>query len=243
MIREIKKKFIILGNRMPFTPEIKSYFRQIEEKEWLYNNMKLEGTGLTRGQIETMAMGDVYLNVPIGDHVMADKISMLLEKLWFFESMKRSLDLSVVDEIHREISGDKNYKNYRKRNLVIQELGYTPPMPAAIPERMDSLARVFIEALDAEPVSEEVFEYMAAIHNKTAEIFPYGENDRLIARVTATYYMMIKGFPAVMLDMKEQEYNDMIGAYLKTGDLTECKEAFKRVIFNRLDLMIQLTPY
>lgn len=51
MLREIKKKMVILQNRTPFNREVKEYFAGIEEEDWIYNNMKAEGSSLSKGQV------------------------------------------------------------------------------------------------------------------------------------------------------------------------------------------------
>lgn len=239
----IKKKLIMLKNRMPFSPEMKRYFADIERREWILGNMKIDGSSLTEGQIEAVARGDVCLNMPIAEHVRAERITSLLEKLWEFAEMKRTLDLNLLDEIHRFLSKDAPKNAFRKKNAMLSELEYTPPIPAEIPEELRVLAAEMIKASEIREVSSRMFRHAAFIHNKIVEIYPYGEEDKLLARAAAAYYIMTRGLPAVALPLKEQEYNSMIANHIKKGALDDMSEAWQQAILSRLSLMIQLTRY
>ena len=102
----IKKKLVMIKNRMPFSADMKRYFADIERREWILRNMRIDGSPLTDGQIEAVAEGDICLNVPVSEHVRAERITSLLAKLWEFAEMKRSLDLNLIDEMHRFLVKD-----------------------------------------------------------------------------------------------------------------------------------------
>ena len=48
MIREIRKKIIVLGNRLPFAQHTKDYIDHLERIDWIYMNLALDGSPLTR---------------------------------------------------------------------------------------------------------------------------------------------------------------------------------------------------
>ena len=75
------------------------------------------------------------------------------------------------------------------------------------------------------------------------EIYPYGEDDKLLARCATTYYIMTKDLPAVALSLSEQKYNSMISDHIKRGDLSDMAEAWQSEVLKRLQLMVQLTRY
>ena len=126
---------------------------------------------------------------------------------------------------------------------MIQELDYTPPLPADIPQEMEKLAAELIKAAQVKAVSHDLFRYAAFIHNKIVEIYPYGEDDKLLARCATTYYIMTKDLPAVALSLSEQKYNSMISDHIKRGDLSDMAEAWQSEVLKRLQLMVQLTRY
>lgn len=249
MLQEIRKKMVILKNHMPFSPDMKDYFRHVEEREWLISNMRIEGSALTESQIDMMAQGRICNEVSIGEHVAVRKIADLPDKLWQAAEMKRDLELNLIKEISLYLTqqdGSAKEKldyGYRKRNIIIQELSYTPPLPAEIPEQMDRLAGILIEAAGTDPQSEEFFRKGALIHNMIATIVPYGQRDRLTARAAVSYLMISKGYPLVTFDMQEQDYNMMIERFIRTGRPDECAEELKKALLKRLRLMTQLTRY
>ncbi len=243
MLREIKKKMVILNNRMPFGQDTKSYFAETERNAWVYNNMKLEGSALSKERTVRMLSGELLLDIPAYEHIMAQNLETILRRVYSLASLKSNLDLRLIDELHSLITGEERGTPYRRRSIIISEWDYTPVIAADIPAHMQQLKKTLDKASKAESLSEDCFECCAEIHNKLLEILPYGEKDKILARTTATYYMITKGYPAMVFDIKEQEYNEMAANYMKTKDCAAFKELFKKEILNRLNLMIQLTAY
>jgi len=243
MLRNIKKRIIILGNRMPFSPEKQSYFSEIEKLDWIYNNMMIEGSSLTKHQVEDMLRGTMPQNILIEEPILIERLSFLIDKLYSFAEKSVKLDLSAISYIHHILTGDEVESDYRKKHLIIHEWDYCAIHPADIPDEMASFEALLAEANDADAMTEECFEYAEKIHNNIVKVLPYGEKDGLLARVAATYYLMEKGYPAVAPDVKEQEYNEKVEKTLKTGELQGFNELLKKEVMDRLGLMIQLTAY
>ena len=227
MLREIKKKMVILQNRTPFNREVKEYFAGIEEEDWIYNNMKAEGSPLSKGQMESILRGDVLSNVPIGEHLMAERLRVLLKKLWNFSEENIDYGLRLTE--------------YRKRSILVREWDFSPALPADIPGEMENFRHLMGEALRIDAMTEECFEYAARLQLCLLKILPYGEEDRLMARAVTTYYLMCKGYPAAAPYVKEQEYNAMVSACLKSGNCNDLKDPYKQEILAKLSLMMQLT--
>lgn len=245
MLREIKKKTVILMNRMPFSPEIKEFAAHIEKKDWLYGNLRLEGSALREEQVEAMLRGEYVAHASIGEHVTAQRLTELLESMRGFASRNADLDLKLITNFHNIIAGDAACvgQSYRKRNMILTEYDYTPVIPAEIPAEMQRLQAMMSSALQIPKGSEERFCAAAEIHNRILEIFPYGETDKLLARAALCYYLMASGYPAVVPDMDESDYNGQMVDYLKSGDSKALQDAVMRNILQKTDLMIQLTAY
>ena len=257
-LREIRKKMVILKNHMPFSADRKSSFRKIEGDEWLWRNVRLEGTGLSRGQVEAAASGEIVLGGSVGEHLLLAVVNALPDKLWAWAGMKREPDLNLIAELAGETGAAEDVGSrygaadaavgaekagYRRRNLVIHEFNYTPPLPAEIPGRMEEAGKALVEAVRTEAASEECFICAARIHNMIAEISPYGRKDRLLARSVAAYYLIFKGYPLVTFDMSESAYNKMIEIYIRTGRNEDCAAALAKAVLERLRLMARLTGY
>ena len=77
MIREIRKKLVVLSNRSPFPQTVKDYIDHLEKLDWIYMNLKLDGSPLTRDECEKILIGEPVMNGRILDHVMAQKLDEL----------------------------------------------------------------------------------------------------------------------------------------------------------------------
>ncbi len=242
MLREIRKKMIILKNRMPFDPDIKNYFVHVGKMDWLYENMYLEGSYLAREQVEEIASGNVLMNFTLDEHVMIQNLETLLDKLYGFADMKRSLGTHLLEDMYSILYSSKE-SPYRKRNIICYQWDYTPPHPAEIGECMTDLNQLFAKAMEARGESEEFFEYAERIHNSIIAVEPFKKGNTIIARAAMIYYLMAKGYPVAVPQMKEDEYNRMVAGALKTGDLQGFNHCIKKEILDRMMLMIQLTAH
>lgn len=245
MFREVKKKMVILRNRMPFPDKAKCYFSDTEMQDWIYTNMKLEGSGLSKDHVAALLTGEVIRGTAIGEHVMAQRLKELLDKMYEYASMNWPLDVHVIEDFHRIIIGEKSPApiEYRRRNLIVQEYDSIPCVPGQIPHAMQQLQLFILRKKDVEATSEEIFDVAVKIHNSIIEIFPYGETDKILARAAMDYYLMLQGYPAGILQTSEEDYNQMVLKALKTGDVKELKGEIMSGILASLGFMIQLTDY
>jgi Fic family protein len=234
---------VVLSNRMPFPLEMKEYFVKLEKIDWVYTNMSLEGSPAKKEDIAAMINGELLLNMPIGDHADAAHMVKLLEKLYLMAEGRVTLNLKVLKDFQYMISGEKKNPEYRKRNIALMELDYIPILPSDIPLEMGNLDRLLKECTKVSPQSHECFFYATKLHNEIVRIMPFGEGDKLLARIVATYYMIYQGYPGVFPMVKEQDYNRMLFEYLKKGKCEEFTELLKKEVLQRMNRMIQLTAY
>ena len=57
------------------------------------------------------------------------------------------------------------------------------------------------------------------------------------------YFLLLKGYPAVLPELKETDYNELFYRYLKIDSAWAFEEEVIGAILARLELMIQLTEY
>lgn len=244
MIREIRKKMVILGNRT-FSDAAKSYFGDTEKKDWVSRNMILEGSQMERTHIEALLCGNFILEATVADHVMAERLEKLLEKMRENSYRGWSLDLAMLREFRNILDGEKegSIPEYRRKNLMLAEYDYMAKMPAEIPSAMQELQLYILRQADVPEGSREAFEAAVKIHNTIIEIMPYGQEDKVLARAAMLYFLMLKGYPAVLPELKETEYNELFFRYLQIGSAWAFEEKLIEAILARLELMIQLTAY
>lgn len=221
MIRDIRKKLVILTNRAPFKEETKKYIDHLERVDWLVMNMRLDGSTLNRSDIEAVLEGEQVLKGRIMDHML----------------------LAELEDMRLQIYGEKKLefvsKEWRKNTPVIDEYGYMPPLPVEIPKLFNELGD-FISKREA---IEDPFVKAAEIHNRFIAMYPFKEHNQIAARGLMEYYLVGEGYPMVFLDVAEEEYNGWIESYLKGGSSKALAEYMTKATLDRLELFIQLTDF
>jgi Fic family protein len=245
MIRDIKKKMVILSRRMPFSNDVKAFMNHLEKKEWVYRNLKMEGSRLTPEQTENLLTGQYVLAASVWEHLMVQRLEKILASMYDFISRRVDIDLKLINTFHNLLSADNAdlSDGYRKKSMVITEYDYIPLIPAEIPSAMKKLQMIIDKKNKITGDSVECFDAAAEIHNEILRILPYGGDDKILARVLMTYFLMERGYPAVIFDMSEEEYNNAVFKGLRDADYSKIREAMLKAVLERTDLMMQLTDY
>lgn len=245
MIRDIKKKMVILSRRMPFSNDVKAFMNHMEKKEWVYRNLKMEGSRLTPEQTENLLTGQYVLAASVWEHLMVQRLEKILASMYDFISRRVDIDLKLINTFHNLLSADNAdlSDGYRKKSMVITEYDYIPLIPAEIPSAMKKLQMIIDKKNKITGDSVECFDAAAEIHNEILRILPYGGDDKILARVLMTYFLMERGYPAVIFDMSEEEYNNAVFKGLRDADYSKIREAMLKAVLERTDLMMQLTDY
>ena len=222
MIREIRKKLVVLSNRSPFPQTVKDYIDHLEKLDWIYMNLKLDGSPLTRDECEKILIGEPVMNGSIMDHVMVQKLDELRSQL--YDLSDRGIDVGP---------------ELIKSTPQIVEYGYTPVLPSEIPSAIKRFA-VYSNETDE---FENPFEKAAGIHNRYLAIYPYKDGNQITARALMEYYLLLKGLPMAYIGDSEMEYNSMFAEFCRTGESKPLAEHLEKAVLDRLELMIQLTGY
>ena len=245
MIRDIKKKMVILSRRMPFSNDVKAFMNHLEKKEWVYRNLKMEGSRLTPEQTENLLTGQYVLAASVWEHLMVQRLEKILASMYDFISRRVDIDLKLINTFHNLLSADNAdlSDGYRKKSMVITEYDYIPLIPAEIPSAMKKLQMIIDKKNKITGDSVECFDAAAEILNEILRILPYGGDDKILARGLMTYFLMERGYPAVIFDMSEEEYNNAVFKGLRDADYSKIREAMLKAVLERTDLMMQLTDY
>ncbi len=219
MLTEIKRNLIILDNRAPFREETLKYISQLERIEWIHMNMHLDGSPLTKENIEGILSGEVVMNGRIMDHVMIDKLD------------------NMIGELYGETKLEFLSKEWRRDTQEVMEYGYFPPLPVEIPGLFNELG----EYLAKDDEMEDLIEKAANIHNRFIKMFPFKEENQLVARALMEKFLISRGFPMVYLDVSEETYNKWIEEYLKTGSSEKLATALEQAMLSKTNLFKQLT--
>ena len=238
MFREIKKKQVILDNRKPYSNEINSRIQDINRVDWIFCSLRLDGSALTRGEVEIIINGGFIESANLNEHTLIEKYCGLFKTAENNLALSSSLNKEMILSFQRELSGAPSAV-YRKDNPVLVSFGYTPPHPAEIEEQMDILMNWYYsedEEMERDPILKAV-----CLHNRIIEVYPFGEYSEATARAAMYYYLMEKGYPAFEINMSKQEYESAVAEYLKKENTAPFRAAVERGIYNKMEVLMQLT--
>ena len=240
MIREIRKKIVILGNRLPFAQHTKDYIDHLERLDWIHMNLLLDGSPLTRENVEGILQGEMVLTGRIMDHVLIERLDRLQAMIYKGAEAGEAISNVLAARLAFEFcDGDIEAAQLRRSTPTLQQFSYTPVLPVYI---LPQLTQILADA-DYQGEFDNPFLKAARLHNGILAIWPYKENNEVLARALMEYYLVKQGFPMVPLEMTETEYNSQFVRYIKTGDCTFLADSLARAVHDRLELMIQLTAY
>ncbi len=236
MLREIKKKMVILHNRQPIDGQITAFLQELELKEWLTMHLRLCGSPMTEAEIEIILNGGFLRQGRIEDHVLIGRLREVRTYIYRQRDMQATLSRTILQEMHEILSGGAE-EGLRKTNPIVVELSYNPMLPEEIPQAMDELVRFAGRYEDF----EEPFAKAAQIHNRLLEIYPYKEGNALLARCAMYEELVRQGFPLAPIAATEQEYNDWLIHYLRQHDSQPLRQALLEAVYRKLELILQLT--
>lgn len=236
MFREIKKKKIILENRKPYTKETQNLIDEMNRTDWVYSSLKLDGSTLSRDSVGKILKGSFLVDVSVREHGIISNLNSVINFIADMVDMGFYLNEKYLFKIYNTLTGEEDGA-YRKNNPVLRMMEYNPPHFKEINQQMEIL---FYWLHSAEHQTNPI-EKAAYLHNKIIEIYPYQSNSEAMARIVAQYHLMINGFPPVLWNMGEQEYYDALRLYLKKEDISPIYDVLERGVYNKLEVMMQLT--
>lgn len=236
MFQNIKKKKLILENRRPYSREVLDYLEKVNYLDWISSAMRLDGSSLNRENIKKLLQGEFIATATIKEHDMVDGYYNAIKIAYDMVHMRQNINKDTIVKLYILISKNQICR-YRETSPVIFTFSYNPPHPSDIEEQMAALIR-WINSSDLEtlPIQKAVY-----LHNKFIEIYPFEQECEAMARFLMQYYLLLQGFPPINLLLNETEYNELIISYLKNREIDVFSGAVERAVFNKLDLMMQLT--
>ncbi len=236
MFREIKKKRLILDNRKPYTQESAAYIQELNTLDWIYSSIRLDGKSISKENVLRIIKGEFVTECSIDEHL---EVRNYCDTIKLAEDMKEmSIELSVtyIFKLYQALA-KPDFLNYRRSNPVLREIDYIPPHFNEIDEQME----IMIQWLKTEDVGVNPIMKAAILHNKFIEIYPFEHHSESMARMVMQYELIRNGLPPVMIQMSEQEYNKAVLDFLKTEDTMPLYEMLLRGVYNKLEVLLQLT--
>lgn len=236
MFREIKKKKLILENRKPYTLEAAEYIEELNLVDWIYTAMRLDGSSIAKTNVQRILKGEFLINVSVKDHSLVGIYQNAIRFAYDMAELDIDLNEPYLFRFY-QILAEPLKQEYRRTNPVLFMLEYNPPHPSEIEEQMDILFQWLGEAdFQSNPILRAAY-----LHNKLVEIYPFETHSEAVARMAMYYELIRNGYPPAMLSLSESEYYAAIKSYLKKEEIQPLYEPLERGIYNKLEIMMQLT--
>lgn len=240
MIRKIRKNLVILQNRRPFAPQTKAYLESVEQLDWLYLNLKLDGSPLSREQIHGILHGDCVSDARVSDHVLISRLDEARKRLYECAEARLPIGPELILGLAGLLAGtDRESGLLRKTTPHLIEYGYTPPLPSELPEALDA----YVAFANHKKDFEDPFDKAAQLHFRMIELYPFRENNGFLARLLMEYHLLREGYPLSVFDPDESSYNRAVIAWLKKRENDALAEALKKACLARTEFMMRLTAY
>ena len=236
MFREIKKKKLILENRKPYTRETAEYIEEINVVDWILTTMRLDGSSITKSSVQRIVKGDFLVDVSVNDHAAVGDYQEVIKLAFDMADMGMELNEKYLYRFY-EIMANPEKLEYRRTNPILVMMDYIPPHPSEIEEQME----ILFQWMNANDFENNPILRAAYFHNKLVEIYPFETHSEAVARMAMYYELIRNGYPPVLLNLNEQEYYDAIRSYLKKEQIQPMYEPLERGVYNKLEIMLQLT--
>jgi len=236
MFREIKKRKLILENRKPYSREVTNYIEELNTVDWIYTSMRLDGSNITRNSVQKILKGEFIIDVTLNDHAGIGNYQEVVKLAYDMADMGIELNEKYLFRFYQILAKPEKLE-YRRNNPILLMLDYNPPHPSEIDEQMGILF-MWLNTYDFQgnPILRAAY-----IHNKIIEIYPFETYTKAVAR-RAKYYELIRtGRPPVVFNLFEQEYDEALKRFLRKEEIQPIYEPLERGIYNKLDVMMQLT--
>lgn len=236
MFREIKKKKLILDNRKPYVKETAEYINEINLVDWIYTSLRLDGSRIGKAAVQKIVKGEFVVEVSVSDHSAVGNYHDAIKLAYDMADMKIELTEQYLFRFYQILASPERLE-YRRTNPILIMLDYIPPHPSEIDEQMD----ILFQWMDTNDFQSNPILRAAYLHNKLVEIYPYESHSEAVARMAMYYELVRNGFPPVLLNLNEQEYYSAIRSYLKKEEIQPLYEPLERGVYNKLEIMMQLT--
>ena len=234
MIDMIAEKFITISHCKPFPTEIQKYLKESCVAEWIWSSLRIEGSLVRRQQVADMLQGELVKDVSLGEYAAVDRYWNLFPFIYNLLNMETELDLSVTKQLYDHLDPDNS--GYRRSNPILRQWDYNPPHFKDVEEKMQELFHWYGNAsYPGNPLMKGV-----VLHNRLLEIYPFGDDSGMMARLTLLYHLMDNGLYPFVLTISETEYNKAMIKYLKDRDSSSLYHAVEKGVYNRLEILEQM---
>lgn len=232
MYQELLKQKVDLGLRKPFKRETVRKLKKLNELDYIYGGLYLDGTDLSRKEVEGMMEGDIPRTASLRECVFIKNYLNTLELMRDSLALKNSLDKRLLLKFHSALTGSNSA--FRKSNPTVVDFKYVPPHASELESRLSQLLQ------EAYKYGANEIRSASRIHCGIMALYPFEEYSEVIARLAMNYYLEEKGFFPVMLGYNRKEYIMTVTECLKDRDDILFFWGLERAVYNKMAQVLQI---
>ena len=234
MLREIDEKKRLLESKKPFTALTAEKFTKLDLFDFVYSNLKLDGSSLTAEGVNTILNGGLVPGVSILEHSMVECHRNLIKTFDNMRHMRTSIHVKELIMIYSVLS-DVPYPSFRKGNPILYQLNYTPPYYQDI----EALLIEMFRDLFTREYGHDFIRKAVDMHDGIIRIYPFEEHSESLARTILQYALYSNGYPLIQFGVSEQVYNDIVGETLKRDTHDAMYNCVQDALSHKLDTLLR----
>ncbi|MDR1272323.1 MAG: hypothetical protein LBK04_04970 [Clostridiales Family XIII bacterium] len=225
-----------LLSKAPFSNEFKMRKRKIDLVDMAYCDMRLYGSKLTREGVKSVLDGETIYDVPLVEHRIVYFHKKLMSDFEDSLHMQLDADARLAARFVSTLAGGGG-PDYRHERVELYHLGYVPADPRGLKEYLGGVLR-----RAAAPGSDsDAVDTAAALHMAVIEAYPFDEvYSELAARAVMQYELVKRNLFPVDLGLSDQQYFDITGRCLRSGDAGKFAAAVRSALILKTDRLIEL---
>ena len=244
MYSEIQRKRALVESRRPFGERLETFLKETDQVDWIFSCLRLGGSVLTRESVRKILQGELVTDVALSDHLKLHNYVEAMKRLEGMREMQYDLlSTSGMKKLYQAVYDEE--PQYRRRDPVIHQWDHLPPHFTELEEQMSLLYSQVDDWKEGAELSDgsrsNPLLQACYLHMRLLEVYPFGEETEDRARFALLYEMLCAGFPVTVISMSEQEYNICVMDFLRTGDIRPFYKAMERAVYNKLEVILQIT--
>ncbi len=204
---------------------------EAEIAENVYNSNAIENSTLTLEETEKILL-EIDLDRYISQREIfeAKNLSRVVEYI-NKKAKEKELDEGVILFLHKMLISnidDSIAGRFRKGNELVRVGSHIAPVPAEIPERMESFLTEYYAGS-----SKHIIERVAKLHLEFEYTHPFIDGNGRIGRVINNYLLIKEGFVSINIKfINRAEYYDAFKEYETSGNTEIMEEIVAKALLN-----------
>lgn len=232
MYQELLKQKVDLGLRKPYKGKTAAKIKRLNELDYIYGAMSLDGSEFSRRDIEGMMEGEMPGTAALKDCVFVKNYLNTLEMMRDCLELKCSLDKRLLLKFYECLTGEAS--EFRKNTLTMVDFKHVPPHHADVEQLLSQLLQ------NAYKDCKNEIRSASRIHCGIVSLHPFSEYSEVMARLAMNYFLEEKGFLPVALGYNRKEYVMTMIECLKNKDDALFFWGLERAEYNKQVQVLQI---